>query len=347
VHQVAITVRRTGRETAVTAGDPVRIGTLGAARITPTALTKPAGNVAGATVVGVAARDRSRAQAFATKHSVPQVFDSYEALIGSPDVDAVYIPLPNGLHAEWTLAALAAGKHVLCEKPFTSNAAEAGTVAAAAASRPDLVVMEAFHYRYHPFAEQMRAVVTGGELGPVRHIETWVCFPLFRRSDIRYRYDLGGGAMMDAGCYATHIARLLAGEEPTVTGATAKLRGTDIDRAMSVDVRFPSGVTGRINCSMWSTSLLRVAARVRGDRGEMRVRNPIAPQLFGRISVNAGGTKRHERASKTPTYEYQLRAFVAAVQDGTPILTPPSDSVANMSVIDAAYVAAGLSPRGT
>lgn len=331
----------------MTADDPVQIGTLGVARITPAALTKPAGNVAGATVVGVAARDRARAAEFATKHGIPRVFDSYDALIGSPDIDAIYNPLPNGLHGKWTLAAIAAGKHVLCEKPFTNNAAEAETVAAAAAARPELVVMEAFHYRYHPFAEQMRAVVTGGELGPIRHIETWVCFPLFRRSDIRYRYDLGGGAMMDVGCYATHVARLLAGEEPTVTGATAKLRGADIDRAMTVDVRFPSGVTGRINCSMWSTSLLRAAARVRGDRGEMRVRNPIAPHLFGRLAVKTDGAKRYERASKTPTYEYQLRAFVAAVQDGAPILTRPTDSVANMTVIDAAYVAAGLSPRGT
>ncbi len=329
------------------AGGPVRIGTLGAARITPAALVGPAAAVAGATVVGVAARDRARAQEFATKRGIPRVFDSYQDLVDSPDIDAVYNPLPNGLHERWTLAALAAGKHVLCEKPFTNNAAEAETVAAAAAARPDLVVMEAFHYRYHPFAEQMRAVAAGSELGPIRHVETWVCFPLFRRSDIRYRYDLGGGAMMDAGCYATHVARLLAGEEPTVTGATAKLRGPDVDRAMAVDVRFPSGVTGRINCSMWSTSLLRVAARVRGDRGEMRVRNPIAPHLFGRLTVSAGGVKRHEGAAKTSTYEYQLRAFVAAVREGAPILTPPSDSVANMTVIDAAYLAAGMKPRGT
>jgi predicted dehydrogenase len=331
----------------VTAGDPVRIGTLGAARITPTALTKPAGKVPGATVVAVAARDRNRAAEFAAKHGIPHVFDSYQALIDSPDVDAIYNPLPNGLHAEWTQAAIAAGKHVLCEKPFTNNAAEAETVRAAADASPALVVMEAFHYRYHPFAEQMRAIAAGTELGTVSHVETWVCFPLFRRGDIRYRYDLGGGAMMDAGCYATHIARLLAGAEPTVTGATAKLRSPDVDRAMQVDVTFPTGVTGRINCSMWSSSLLRVEARVDGDRGRMRVRNPIAPQMFGRITVDAGGVKRRERASRTPTYEYQLAAFVAAVQDGTPILTPPADSVATMTVIDAAYTAAGLQPRGT
>ncbi|MCU1457984.1 MAG: binding oxidoreductase [Actinomycetia bacterium] len=331
----------------MTAGDPVRIGTLGAARITPVALTKPARRIEGATVVGVAARDRARATEFASKHGIPQVFDSYEALIESPDIDAIYNPLPNGLHAEWTLAAIAAGKHVLCEKPFTNNAAEARMVAEAAAAKPELVVMEAFHYRYHPFAEQMRAVAAGTELGRVEHVETWVSFPLFRFNDIRYRYDLGGGAMMDAGCYATHIARLLAGGEPTVTGATAKRRGPDVDRAMKVDVTFPSGATGRINCSMWSTSLLHVEARVRGDRGEMRVRNPIAPHMFGRLTVKANGTKRRERAAKRPTYEYQLEAFCAAVRERAPILTPPADSIANMTVIDAAYIAAGMKPRGT
>src|SRR5215467_13402600 len=148
--------------------ETLRIGTLGAARITPAALIKPARNSTEAEVVAVAARDRSRAQAFASKHGIPQVCDSYGALVNAPDIDAIYNPLPNGLHAEWTIAALEAGKHVLCEKPFTSNAKEAEEVAAVAERHSDRVLMEAFHYRYHPLAQRMRDVVDSGELGEIR-----------------------------------------------------------------------------------------------------------------------------------------------------------------------------------
>ena len=143
---------------------------------------------------------------------------SYQALLDDADIDAVYNPLPNGLHAEWTLKALEAGKHVLCEKPFTANAAEAERVAAAA-ERTGLVVMEAFHYRYHPLAQRgpwrslaaASSAPCGGSTPPS-------AFPLPRFSDIRYRLDLAGGATMDAGCYAIHLARVLGGDEPTVTG---------------------------------------------------------------------------------------------------------------------------------
>ena len=135
--------------------------------------------------------------------------DSYDGLLADPSLDAVYIPLPNGLHARWMLAALRAGKHVLCEKPFTSNAAQAREVEA----RPPgtgLVVMEAFHYRYHPLAQRMAELAHGGELGRIQRVETVMCFPLPRFSDIRYDFSLAGGALMDAGCYAVHALRLLA-----------------------------------------------------------------------------------------------------------------------------------------
>jgi predicted dehydrogenase len=325
----------------------VRIGVLGAAKIAPAAVIKPAHNVSRARVVSVAARDRARAQAFAKKHGIESMAADYEALIADPDVDAIYNPLPNGLHARWTIAALAAGKHVLCEKPFTANAAEADEVAAAAAERPELVVMEAFHYRYHPVAQRMREVVESGALGTVSHIETAFCFPLPRFGDIRYRFDLAGGATMDAGCYAVHMARLLGGEEPEVVSATAKLRSPDVDRAMTADLQFPGGATGRITCSMWSTNIVRLTAKARGDRGELRVINPLAPQLYHRITVEHDGTKHREKLSRRPTYEYQLEAFVASVLDGEPHLTPPSDSIANMRVIDAIYDAAGMRRRGT
>jgi predicted dehydrogenase len=334
------------RRAAQEAGDvlTVRIGVLGAAQIVPNALTKPAREVDGAEVVAVAARDGARARAFAARHDNPRVLDSYQALVEDPDVDAVYIPLPNGLHGRWTLAALAAGKHVLCEKPFTANAEEAEEVAAAA-DASGLVVMEAFHWRYHPLAQRMVDIVRSGELGEIRRVETAMCFPLAKRGDIRWQADLAGGSLMDTGCYAVHWARTLLGEEPEVTGARTKLRAPGIDRYTQVDLRFPGGATGLVTSAMWSARALQLSARVEGTEGTLKVLNPIAPQYFHRMSVRTAAGSRREKVAGDATYTHQLRAFVDAVEHGTPTLTPPSESVANMRVLDAAYRAAGLEPR--
>ena len=326
--------------------DTVRIGILGAARIAPSAVIKPARNVDEAMIGAVAARDRTRADAFAAKHGVPKVRDSYEALISDPDLDAIYNPLPNGLHAEWTIAALEAGKHVLCEKPFTANTKEAEAVAAVAA-RTGLVVMEAFHYRYHPLAHRMKEIVESGELGTTRRVETSLCFPLVKMNDIRYQYALAGGATMDVGTYTVHLARLLSGEEPEVVSAEPRLRTADVDRAMRAELKFPSGTTGRITCSMMSKWLIQTYARVIGDRGELHVINPTSPQIWHRMRVKSDGKSRSEKFPRKPTYEYQLEEFCAAVLRGEPTLTPPADSIANMRVLDAIYVAAGMTPRGT
>jgi len=326
--------------------DVVRIGTLGAARITPAALVKPARNVREAEVVAVAARDRARAEKFAAKHKIPTVVPDYKALIDSTEIDAIYNPLPNGLHAEWTIAALEAGKHVLCEKPLTANAEEAEQLAVVAA-QTDHVLMEAFHWRYHPLAQRMVDIVRSGELGALRRVEAALCFPLPMFSDIRYQYELAGGALMDAGCYTVHMVRTLAGTEPEVVSATPTLRNPDIDRAMVAELQFPDNVSGTIHCSMWSASLLRIHARAIGERGELRVFNPTSPQLYHRMKVTVDGSTRIERFPRKPTYEYQLEAFCAAVLHGAPTLTPPSDSIANMRVIDAIYRAAGMKVRGS
>ena len=336
----ALGVGRYGRAMA-----PLRIGILGAARIAPPAVIKPAAAHPDVAVTAIAARDPERARAFATKHAIPTVHPTYDALLADPEIDAVYNPLPNGLHARWTIAALEAGKHVLCEKPFTSNAAEAREVAAVADARPDQVLMEAFHYRYHPFAERLREIVAGGELGEIRHVETWMCIPLPLFSDIRYDYDLAGGATMDVGCYAVHALRTLTGEEPTVTWARAQMKGPDIDRAMEADLRLPGGATGRVRCSLWSSTLLSMGARVEGDRATMKVRNFTLPHVLGKVSVTGPGGTRRERAPKGVTYRFQLDAFAEAVLRGGPVLTPPSDSIATMAVIDAIYDAAELPRR--
>jgi predicted dehydrogenase len=323
----------------------IRFGILGAARIAPRALVRPARQNPEAVVSVVAARDPERAQRFASKHGIRRVANDYQAVIDDPEIDAIYNPLPNGLHAEWTLAAIEAGKHVLCEKPFTSNAVEAEKVAEAAAGT-DLVVMEAFHYRYHPMALRAAEIIRSGELGQLRKVEAALCFPLPKFSDIRYQLDLAGGAMMDAGCYTVSMARMLSGEEPEVTSATARLRSEQVDRAMTAELAFPSGATGKVTASMWSTSLLHLHAKAWGDRGRLTMFNPMAPEVLHRLTVRVDGKTRTEHFPRRHTFDYQLEAFCAAVLRGEPILTPPADAIKNMKVIDAIYVAAGLRPRG-
>jgi predicted dehydrogenase len=324
---------------------PVRIGILGAARIAPMALVRPARAVPEAEVLVVAARDRSRAEAFARKHGIPRTCASYDELVLDDGIDAVYNPLPNSLHCEWTIRALEAGKHVLCEKPLASNAEEAARMAETA-DTTGLVLVEAFHWRYHPLASRMQEIVASGELGRIQHVEAAMCIPMVLPGDIRYRLELAGGALMDAGCYAVSGVRFLAGAEPEVVRAEARLSSPGVDRWMRADLRFADGRTGRVTASLFSAALLRMQARVRGDRGSLYVLNPFAPQFFHRLKVRTTEGSRVERVRSEPTYTHQLRAFVRAVRGEAPVATDGRHGVANMRVIDAIYHAAGLSPRG-
>ena len=188
----------------------LRIGTLGSSRISQPALIEPSASVPEVTVAAVAARDLPRAEAFALRYGIPKAYGSYQEMLDDPDVDAIYNPLPNSLHGPWTLRAIAAGKHVLCEKPFASNADEAAQVAQAA-SASGLVVMEAMHYRYHPLTRRLCEVVA--ELGGARHLQAWTSFAISNPDDIRYDFSLGGGALMDGGCYAIDCLRLLGASD--------------------------------------------------------------------------------------------------------------------------------------
>ena len=321
---------------------PIRIGILGTARVAPAALIKPAAKNAEVVVAAVAARDQSRAAAFAAKHGIDKVHDTYDALIADPDVDAVYNPLPNALHGRWTRAALKAGKHVLCEKPFTANADEARQIADLAATS-DRVVMEAFHYRYHPFAARVEQIIASGELGTLQHVEAADCFWLTRFSSNAYNYSLGGGSLMDLGSYAVDMLRAFGGSTPEVISAQAKLRGTQVDRAMTAELKFAGGHSGRLRCSLWSSDPPHVTAKVIGDRGELRL-HPVVP--FQQFSVRSADGHRVERFFKArTTYDYQLEAFAAAVLRGQPVKTTAAESVENMTVIDSIYRAAGLRVR--
>jgi predicted dehydrogenase len=220
------------------------------------------------------------------------------SLLDDPGIDAVYNPLPNGLHGIWTIRAMEAGKHVLCEKPFTANAAEAETVAALAVNG-DRVVKEAFHYRYHPMLLRPLEIVGSGELGTLERVDTAMCVLLPMPRDIRYRSDLAGGAIMDIGCYAVHLWRVLARAERTVVGAREKAMSAGVDRARSATLRIEVGVSGGLDCLLLSSKLLRLHARVVGSGGTLTLFNPLGPHVVNRTTVTVGPSRRVEHAERT------------------------------------------------
>ncbi|HXN61727.1 MAG TPA: Gfo/Idh/MocA family oxidoreductase [Acidimicrobiales bacterium] len=322
----------------------VRFGILGAARIAPVALVKPARRTGRVTVEAVAARDPARAQAFADKHGIARVAASYDELIQDPGLDAIYNPLPNGLHGYWTMEALKAGKHVLCEKPFTANADEARAVAEVSSAHTGQVVMEAFHYQYHPLTKRLIEIVRSGELGNITNVDVAFSAPLWKKGDIRYQLALAGGAIMDMGCYPVSLLRLLA-PGPRVNRAEAKLSSPGVDRAMDAHFSLTDGGSAHIGCSMFSSSVLRMHAEVTGDNGKVSVFNPFAPHYGHRMKVTTSLGNRKERFSRKQTYDYQLEAFAAAVEDGAPFPTTAVDAIRTMELIDAIYLAAGLPVR--
>lgn len=330
-------------------GRKLKIGVLGAAKIAPMALIEPARSFSDVQVAAVAARDEMRAGQFAARHAIPQRFASYGALVADPHLDAIYNPLPNGLHGRWTAAAIEAGKHVLCEKPFAANASEAEHVAKLAHGQ-GLVVMEAFHYRYHALTRRIQEIMASGELGVIRHIEAWFCIPMLF-ANIRWELPLAGGTLMDVGCYTIHLLRTLTGSEPIVRSAVAKLRSAGIDRWVRAELEFPGcagapPVTGAITASMLSWRLFSAGARITGSEGTLLVSNPYAPQYFHRLTLKTRQGHRKERVAKQPSsYAAQLRVFADAVLYGKPYPTDTADAVANMKVIDACYAAAGLPRR--
>jgi predicted dehydrogenase len=322
--------------------DSLRIGILGAARIAPRALVEPARDCPRVEVVSVAAREPERARAFAEKHALSRWDPSYEALVTSPDLDAVYVALPNGAHAPWSIRALAAGKHVLCEKPIASNGEEANEMVRAA-DEHGRVLMEAFHYRYHPLAHRVVEIARSGELGALR--DSSVTFHVeIPDTDVRYDLALAGGALMDLGCYTVHWARTLAGE-PSVVSARATTGPPGVDVAMEATLRFSSDVTGRISCSMAKGVERRMHLEVQCERGAIVVDNPIAPQYGYHLSIHTPAGERSETIAGGTTWGHQLEAFADAVLDGKRPLTSGADTIANMRAIDAIYRAAGLAPR--
>ncbi len=323
----------------------IRFGVLGAAKITPIALVNPCEDEARAEIHCMAARDRARAEKSAREHQIPVVHDLYSDVINDPTINAVYNPLPISLHHEWTIKALQAGKHVLCEKSFAANAREAAEMAEVAEDM-NLVLMEAFHYRYHPVFRRARQVVESGLLGQVRRVDGIFHIEIAGASDIRMNYATGGGVTMDIGCYPISWVRHITAEEPNEVTASAEVGPPNVDTCLEARFGFPSGIQATISGDMRTGAKKRMDLKVTGDKGEMMVTNPLVPHKGHRIDLEIQGEKTVEELDRRSTYAYQLDAFIEAIEESKPLLTGPADAVRQMQLIDRCYKAAGLPLRG-
>ncbi|GAW00974.1 NAD -binding protein [Lentinula edodes] len=362
---------------------PIKFGILGAANIAPAALIIPAKSHAEVIVYAVAARDQVKAEKFAKQHGIGKVYggsNGYQQLLDDPEVDAIYNPLPNGLHFEWTMKALLAGKHVLCEKPMADTAEEVKQMFDLA-EKKGLVLLEAFHYRFHPSIQRAKAILDSGELGKIKSIDLKFALAagFMKDSDIRFNFALGGGAMMDLGCYSLNCIRYLSSSDPvSVVSATplslksANITETKIDRGMSATLALPNDVLASMDVDLampWEffpPKLYKMWVEVKCEGGNVGVQNFVLPTFWHSIQVSnkaSGGTttQRVEKVYKFAddqskvldlgedwwlTYRYQLEAFVDKLKGRTPqTWVTREDSIANMQWIENIYEKAGIGSR--
>jgi predicted dehydrogenase len=327
--------------------EPLRVGVLGAARIAELAIVSPA-RTTGDRLVAVAARDRSRAEAFAAEHGVERVLDSYPDVVTDPEVEVVYNPLANALHGPWNLAAIGAGKHVLTEKPFASNALEAREVHDAAVTA-GVTVLEGFHYLHHPVTRRLHELLDSGELGDLTWAEVDVVIPAPADDDPRWSLELAGGALMDLGCYSLHAHRVLApwgGGPPRLVAARAGERAgrPGVDEWLDANLEFPSGATGRARCHMASDKR-RMTYRIVGKHGQATAANFVEPHVDDRIMVVTRDGERVEELGKRSSYTYQLEALRRHLREGAALPIDTDDAMETSQLIDDCYRAAGLTPR--
>ena len=327
---------------------PLRIGILGAARIAPTAIIFPA-HATGHQLVAVGARDKARAAEFAKQYQIEKAYGSYQEVIDDPNVDVIYNALHNGGHGPWNIKALAAGKHVLSEKPSASNASEAKDVAAAV-SKSGKVFMEGFHYYYHPVFQRLLAIIKSGEIGEVIKVESSLLIPMPEKEDLRLKFDLAGGSMMDVGCYALHsqrmISQLIADGEPIIVKTDSNAPDGKIDTKLNMQLKYPNGVSGLARGDFESPAY-NAPLTVTGSKGSVHLPNFVVTGMDPRVIVDLAGQKRVEHLPSISTYTYQLLAFADAIDLGKAVKTDAKDALIQAQLIDAAYVAAGLPLRPT
>ena len=295
-------------------------------------------------VVAIASRDVERGREYAAELGIPTVHDSYDAMLSDDMVDAVYIPLPNTMHAEWTLAAARAGKHVLCEKPLATNAAEAARMVAAC-EQAGVQLAEAFMYRLHPSWLAVRDLVRSGRIGRLTAIQSWFGYHNDDPTNIRNRAELGGGALYDVGCYCVSLSRLLFEHEPRrIQASVVRDPEMDVDVLTSAILDFDDGVA-TFTCSTRTETDQRV--HVYGTTGRISLGIPfnIPPDRETEVYVTSGGNPPVSPATDVlrfpaaDPYTIQAEHFAAAVIDGVPLPFPASDAIANMRVIEQIFAA--------
>ena len=320
----------------------LRIGLLGASRISRGAILEPAAEIGDIEVTRVAARQPARARAFADEHAIAGIERDYEALCMSDEVDLVYNGLPPSEHARWSIAALEAGKHVLCEKPFARNADEAQRMVDVS-NRSGPLLIEAFHYRFHPLFDRVLQVIDSGELGAIQRIDSHFYVPIkFRPDEIRYDRTLGGGSMMDLGCYPLHWARTVMRAEPEVLSAEAEWHESGVDVAMRAELDFGGSVRASISSAMSERlpDVRDVALAVKGDSGELYVENPVSPHNGHRLEIRTRTARGTEEVAGSTTYFHQLQHLLAVLRGDAAPLTGGADAVGNMRALDCIYALA-------
>jgi predicted dehydrogenase len=319
------------------------VGILGAGFISPTALIEPARRRDEVTVRAVGSRNEEKAQAFAATHRIPIAHGSYEAVIGDPEITLIYNALPPSEHASWSIAALEAGKHVLCEKPIAMNADEASQIAESA-DAAGLQVTEAFHDRYHPLFLYLLELKATGGLGAINEVAAEVSIQTrFNPDSFRHNPHTGGGALMEFGCYPVRWLRDVIGEEPLVTSASATLNPLGGDSRIEAELQFPGGARGTLLADGLSeTPGVRSRLTVTGSHGKIQIENPIAPHTGHSIHEWIGDDYTVKTVGGRTSYDYQLAAVLSAIQTGTPTLTSSVDFVPNMELIEAIYASAGV-----
>ena len=327
----------------------IRIGCLGAARITPPALVAPAKARHDVALTAIAARDPERAAAFAREHGFTRAEQSYEAMINAPDIDLVYNALPVNGHAEWSLRALRAGKHVLCEKPLAMNLREAQAMADAA-ERSGRRLIEAFHYRYHPQFERCLGWVVDGRIGRVTQLKAHFNAPIGDRdgTEIRHFPETGGGSFMDLGCYPLSWCFAVLDREPDTVKAEATLTKRGVDEALRARLMFADGVEAELSSSMAPSAAREAQLTIVGELGTIRFDNPTAPQMGSRLTLTTAGIEEVAPEDRSTTYTHQLAAVLRAIRTGEVLPTEGAAIVRQQRVLDAIYRAAGLeSLRGS
>ena len=297
-------------------------------------------------VVAIASRDGATAERAAGELGIPRSYEGYEALLADPDVDAVYIPLPNHEHAAWTIAAARAGKHVLCEKPLAMTVGEGEEMVRTCAAE-GVLLMEAFMYRLHPSWEGVRELVASGRIGNLRAIQSWFSYFNDDPANIRNVPAFGGGALYDIGCYCINLSRMLFEREPSQIEASVTRDGTGTDVLTSAILAFDEDVA-TFTCSTRAEPDQRV--HVYGTEGRISVGIPfnIPPDRPTEIVLTSGGDPPLSPSSETITfptadvYTVQAERFAEAVLDGRPVPIPPGDAIGNLRVIEAVFRAGAV-----